>query len=442
MKHLFHYIPRIRGTKTGTAMLTVAAVACGTIAQAQQGSSGNTTIFNGAEMTFFGQHDFVSGGGGTQPGVINTIRTAPFGILNFAASAASATGMDDANYVDGYVRKYGTSPFIFPVGDNAHYGPFAAQGDGTMGAYYFADPTSAVTSMLPSGDYPVLPAGGPFPSATFEEALERVSTIEYWDIDGTNATPLTLTWDASSAINTLTTNQLSKLTITGWNGTEWVAIPSKIDATSILGGTSDLTAGSITTTASLAPNTFTAYTFASRVAPLPVTLASFSAQAEGRSALLRWSTTEETNSDFFEIQRSLDGKNWAEIGRQASSGESKVLASYQFTDARPVAGTNLYRLRMVDKDGTFAFSAIKPVRFEGSLRRVVYPNPAADKLFLNEPESIAKIRIFDAGGVEVYNVARKFGPEISVAGLHDGIHVVELTTAAGSIVTEKILIKK
>jgi hypothetical protein len=442
MKHLFDYISGVCHIKPGTALFTVAAVVCGTVAHGQEGSSGNTTIFNGAEMTFFGNHDFTTGGGGTQPGVINTIRTAPFGILNFAASAATSTGGDDANYVDGYVRKFGTSPFIFPVGDNAHFGPFAAQGDGTMGAYYFVDPTSAVTSMLPSGNYPILPAGGPFPSATFEAALERVSTIEYWDIDGTNATPLTLTWDAASAINTLTGNRLDKLTIAGWDGTQWVAIPSKVDVTSILGGASGLSVGSITTTGSLAPDTFVAYTFASRVAPLPVTLTSFSAQAEGRSALLRWTTTEESNSDFFEIQRSLDGKNWVELTRQTSKGESKVLVTYQFTDVKPETGNNLYRLRMVDKDGTFAFSSIKSVRFEGNLRRVVYPNPATDRLFLNSPESIRQIRIINANGVEVYNAAKKFESELNISDLRNGVHLVELTTITGSIVSEKVLIQK
>lgn len=428
--------------KTGTTVLTVAAVICGTVAHGQEGSSGNTTIFNGAEMTFFGNHDFTTGGGGTQPGVINTIRTAPFGILNFAASAATSTGGDNANYVDGYVRKFGTTAFIFPVGDNAHFGPFAAQGDGTMGAYYFVDPTSAVTSMLPSGDYPILPTGGPFPSATFEDALDAVSTIEYWDIDGSNTTPLTLTWDAASAINTLTVNQLNKLTIAGWDGTQWVAIPSKVDVTSILGGTSDLSAGSITTTGSFAPDSYVAYTFASLDTPMPVTLTAFTARAEGKSALLRWTTTEETNSDFFEIQRSLDGKNWVILGRQTSQGESKVLVSYQFTDIKPEIGNNLYRLRMVDKDETFALSSIKTVNFEGGLRRVVYPNPATDKIFLNSSESISKIRIINTNGVEVYNAAKNFESEISVSGLQNGIHVIELTTVNGSIVTEKILIQK
>ncbi|WP_353719490.1 hypothetical protein [Dyadobacter sp. 676] len=41
--------------------------------QAQEGSEGNTTIFGGEEMTFFADHNFVTGGG-AQSGVILTER--------------------------------------------------------------------------------------------------------------------------------------------------------------------------------------------------------------------------------------------------------------------------------------------------------------------------------------------------------------------------------
>jgi hypothetical protein len=407
---------------------------------AQQGSSGNTTIFNGAEMTFFGDHSFVSGGGGTQPGVINTIRTAPFGILNFASSANAATGMDDANYVDGYVRKYGTSPFIFPVGDNAHYGPFAAQGDGTVGAYYFVDPTSAITSMLPSGNYPILPAGGPFPSALSEDTLVEVSTIEYWDIDGTNPTKITLTWDATSDIFNLA-DSLENLTIAGWNGTEWVKIPSTIDPTSILGGASTFATGSITTNAAIVPGSFTVYTFAKMDHKLPVTLIRFDAIREGTTAQLRWATSEETNSDRFEIERSINGKSWSKIGSIKSTGESKALVNYNFVDDNPVSGENLYRLKMVDYDGTFAYSRIRSLDFEGLKQVSVYPNPVADKFFVKDFAKASGIRIVDMQGKPVYQSSIGRG-EINVSKLTAGMHIVEITWLDGNRTAEKILIQK
>jgi hypothetical protein len=122
------------------------------IVHGQQGSQGNTTIFSGAQMTFFGNHDFIAGGNGTQPGIIGTVRTAPYGILNFASAATTHANASDASHVDGYVRKLGAGAFIFPVGDNGQYGPFAASADGTTGAYFFTDPTTAITSDLGGGN--------------------------------------------------------------------------------------------------------------------------------------------------------------------------------------------------------------------------------------------------------------------------------------------------
>lgn len=235
-------------------------------ARAQEGSQGNTTIFGGAQMSFFHNHDFVVGGGGAQPGVILTERAeGNFGILNFVGDDLSSTGASDAGYVDGYVRKYGAGPFVFPVGDNGFLGQFAAAADGTMGAYFHVSPASAVTSNLfTGGNYPALPVGGPFPIGltTRGPGIKTVSNVEYWDIDGTTATPITLTWDAGSNVTALTGSVLGSLTIVGWNGSDWVRIPSIVDVTSVLGGASTLTGGSITTTASVVPNTYLAYTLA------------------------------------------------------------------------------------------------------------------------------------------------------------------------------------
>jgi hypothetical protein len=412
-------------------------------AQAQEGSQGNTTIFGGAEMTFFADHNFAAGGGGTQPGVILTDRAAGnFGILNFSGPNLVSTNASDAGYVDGYVRKYGTGQFIFPVGDNGSLGQFAASADGTMGAYFHSDPNTAVTSNLFTGtDYIALPTGGPFATSSMGANLDVVSTVEYWDIDGTGATPLTLTWDAGSAIATLTGSQLNKLTIVGWDGTQWMAISSKVDVISVLSGTSDLTAGSITTTAAIAPNTYTAYAFASLTVPLPVTLARFEAVREGGTALLTWSTTEETSSDRFDVERSADGSHWKNIGVVQSTGESKTQIDYRFVDVNPYA-ENLYRLRMVDNDGTFAYSRIRNVRFENLENRVVYPNPANDRLFIKDYTRVSDLRILDMNGKVVHRLQALKNGEVNVSQLTTGVHVVEITWPDGEKTTQKILIRE
>lgn len=431
------------------AVAAVTLLASPLIAFAQEGSQGNTTIFGGAEMTFFADHNFATGGSGAQPGVILTDRAAGnFGVLNFSGSNLVSTNASNAGYVDGYVRKYGTGEFIFPVGDNGNLGQFAALGDGTMGAYFHSDPNTAVTSNLFTGtDYTALPTGGPFATSSRGDNVDVVSTVEYWDIDGTNVTPLTLTWDAGSNIASLTTSQLHKLTIVGWNGTQWVAIPSKADVTSILGGASDLTAGSITATSAIVPNTFTAYTFASLIVPLPVTLARFNAVMEGNTTLLTWSTTEEINSDRFEVERSRDGNDWKYIGVVQSTGESKTLVNYHFVDAKPSAGANLYRLKMIDRaadglDGTFAYSRIRNVQFENLEKGVAYPNPVIGKLFVKDFTKIVSMRILDLNGKVVLRSGTLKDGSVDIGHLAAGIHMVEITWSGGGKTTQKILIQE
>lgn len=426
-------------TAVSTALLLL-----GQLAQAQEGSQGNTTIFGGAQMTFFSNHNFVTGGGGAQPGVILTERaTGNFGVLNFSGDNLTSTGASDAGYVDGYVRKYGAGSFVFPVGDNGFLGQFEASADGVMGAYFHADANTAVTSNLFTGsDYAALPNGGPFATSSMGTNVNAVSTVEYWDIDGPNPTPLTLTWDAGSAIGSLTGSDLTKLTIVGWNGTEWVAIPSKVDTTSVLGGTSDLTAGSITSISPLAPDTYTAYTFASLVLPLPVTLTRFTAAAEGKTVLISWSTTEETNSDRFEIERSQNGKQWSRIASVASQGDSRVLVNYSHVDDEPLAGQNFYRLKMVDNDGTFAYSQIRKVSFQGEGGVAPYPNPAVDKILIRQHELVRQVDILNTGGVKVISNQPPSIAGIDVTKLPQGIYIVTMTLFDGTISTHKIAVTR
>jgi hypothetical protein len=118
----------------------------------------------------------------------------------------------------------------------------------------------------------------------------------------------------------------------------------------------------------------------SLILPLPVTLTRFTAVAESSTVLLSWSTTEEANSDRFDIERSANGKQWSRIASVASQGDSKVLVNYSHVDASPLAGQNFYRLKMVDRgadgqDGMFAYSQIRNVSFKGEGGVAPYPNP-------------------------------------------------------------------
>jgi hypothetical protein len=241
------------------------------VTRAQEASQGNTTLFNGAEMTVFGNYHFATGGAGTQPGIVATLRTAPFGVLQFANASLVVNGANDANHIDGYVSNLGQGKFVYPVGDNGKYAPFAATAANTVGAYFSADPNVAVTSLVSGGNYAALPTGAPFSTDNVAANMAAVSTKEYWDINGANASAITLTWNEASDVAGLTSNELQNLTIAGWNATtsQWELISSAVDGTSLLGGESSLTSGSITTLTDIVPNTYSVYTLASGISIVP-----------------------------------------------------------------------------------------------------------------------------------------------------------------------------
>jgi len=120
--------------------------------------------------------------------------------------------------------------------------------------------------------------------------------------------------------------------------------------------------------------------------PLPVKLTTFSAEQHGdRASKLDWTTTSEENSDFFGIERSVDGINWSNIGRVKAAGNSNEKLTYQYIDSNlPLTRSKeqifYYRLKMTDLDGKFEYSDIRGVNFTRSseVGIQIYPNPTTD----------------------------------------------------------------
>ncbi|MCF0073330.1 T9SS type A sorting domain-containing protein [Dyadobacter sp. CY261] len=159
--------------------------------------------------------------------------------------------------------------------------------------------------------------------------------------------------------------------------------------------------------------------------PLPVTLSSFSAKKEGGTAQLAWTTTSESNSAYFEIQHSQDGKSWIALDRLEAKGESKDLETYTYTHTNPFA-VNLYRLKMVDLDETFAFSMIKSLSFDGQEQMNVYPNPTVDRIKLSSNQQITNVKVFSQTGALVLNTVPDSASEVDLTKLAQGTYYVKI----------------
>ena len=104
----------------------------------------------------------------------------------------------------------------------------------------------------------------------------------------------------------------------------------------------------------VAPNGFAPFS------TMPVTFTSFFAKRTSQFVQLTWSTANEINNSYFEIQLSVDGRIWNAIGEVAAG--SAAVNKYSFTDRKISINTTYYRLKQVDKDGQFLYSTIKTIR--------------------------------------------------------------------------------
>ncbi len=90
---------------------------------------------------------------------------------------------------------------------------------------------------------------------------------------------------------------------------------------------------------------------------LPVTFLNFDGMLRNGQALLNWSTSNEINNKGFDVQRSMDGQNFATIGFVPGSGSSSSVNNYNYTDAKILSGSNYYRLKQMDLDGRYNYSS-------------------------------------------------------------------------------------
>lgn len=118
---------------------------------------------------------------------------------------------------------------------------------------------------------------------------------------------------------------------------------------------------------------------------LPVSLINFYGTAALQGVFLTWQTISETNNQFFNIERSTDGKIFTVVGTVKGAINSSRQLSYSFTDKMPFNGLNYYRLVQYDTNGKSSNSNILVILFNSiaddhQFKIKLYPNPAKELL--------------------------------------------------------------
>jgi len=179
---------------------------------------------------------------------------------------------------------------------------------------------------------------------------------------------------------------------------------------------------------------------------LPVSWGPFTALSTSEGIRLTWSTINELNNDYFEVERSGDGRNYHLIGRKGGAGTSRVPLQYSYVDRDPLPGPAWYRLRQVDFDGQNALSMVvwvDPWQGDASLCCSVYPNPARDQVHVEATHGIAGVDLRNCTGGLIRTVELTGAERHHRFSLHEipcGVYIISVRSTANTISHSRLVI--
>lgn len=357
----------------GTANLSVTNLAV---------NNPNGFSINGIDVTVTGNLQFING--------LITINSNQLNINTYSGvSATSYIRTTNANSATGFVRRnLGASSFVFPIG-NANYTPVTINNISSSNSSTFS--VRCFDNVLTNGL-----------TGTTVASTGRLNKT--WDIRSSATTGLnvtaTLQWNAADEGSTFTRNSCrigkNENASAGW---------AAINNFTVAGGSNpyNLSAAGITS--------FSTFTVVSDNSILPLSWVNVAAKLVEKKVTLTWETANELNNKGFNIERSFDGRTFANIGFVLGQNTNK--ASYTFNDEYTGKQT-YYRLQQVDNDGKYSYSKVMVINASTIKNLVqVIPNPVkttvdlvAGNIDLNEKIAV---EVIDNMGKRIANYEGSFG---------------------------------
>lgn len=162
---------------------------------------------------------------------------------------------------------------------------------------------------------------------------------------------------------------------------------------------------------------------------LPVELLGFTVQLKDKNtAFINWRVGTEINVSTYEIERSIDTKNFELV--DVVKAEQKTF--YQLMDKNLGAGNYYYRLKTIDYDGTFKYSSIVSLSIKNGQSILIHNNPVHDVLVVQSDDALVE------RSIELYNLEGKLLDKktleqgmtmcsFDVQTLYSGIYLVRIS---------------
>jgi len=191
---------------------------------------------------------------------------------------------------------------------------------------------------------------------------------------------------------------------------------------------------------------------------IPMILSQLSAERVPEGVEVNWRTELEVNAFGFMVERQYGSNGgWQDIGFEPAQGANRGRHDYRFMDQSCDISEKriLYRLRMIDVDGTVEYSPAVEVNSAGAASaltfNILYPSPAESWItlgFILPEGSTVDLYVNDISGRERRMILEKeqlssgsHGVTLSTAGWSAGLHLITLQNGTDRIVRKVVVVK-
>lgn len=165
---------------------------------------------------------------------------------------------------------------------------------------------------------------------------------------------------------------------------------------------------------------------------LPVQLLGFEANIKDQLIELNWSTASGSSAEYFEIEKSTNGKEYTAIAKiVATKTESSNAHEYVYKDEAIAQGQYFYRLKIVDALSGIDYSPTVRINYTTKSKlSTVFPNPTNSYITILNHAGFETASFIDVTGKTIATIELSSGNnKIDLSKLSKAIYLLQLKSA-------------
>ena len=174
------------------------------------------------------------------------------------------------------------------------------------------------------------------------------------------------------------------------------------------------------------------------ISPLAVRLIYFKISAVEPGIQLQWRVANPDEVGEFIVEKIINGE-WHPIYTLKANDANQY---YSYTDAQPNATSNLYRIRMIEKNSSVSYSPVRQLNWgQKNDRFKLYPNPASQQVVVTgDFGSVTTIRLYDVSGKLKWNkkiITNSDHVSLDISSLESGVYIIQIGNE-----TQKLIVRR